>query len=330
MLLSQVPFIPELFFGYQQETVATKSRLVTSGIMSTDTAIQTEFQKGGRLIDLPFFGDLSGASQVLSDITGLTAQTIGGGVQTAVRIMRGQSWKSSDLAAELAGDDPMEAIARSTGRYWTREMQTILINVIRGLFDSGGPLATTHVSGGASTIISSGAFIDGFAKLGDEGESLTGIIVHSAIYYALLKADLLVPTSYTTSQLDSRVSQQNLEVMNFLGRPILVDDTMTKVPNGGNSGTDTLYKSYLFGPGAFRYAMAPAKTPIETDRDSAKGIDYLFNRVHMLIHPNGMKWVGNAAGSSPTDAELATPTNWTKEFTEDKNIKIVEVQTYID
>lgn len=328
MLLSNVPFIPNLFFEYQQEEVANKNALVTSGLLSTNTAIQEEFAKGGKTIDLPFFGDLTGDSEILSDTAGLTPATLGGSTQTGVRLARGRAWNASDLAAELAGSDPMQAIARRTGQYWVRDMQTVLINVIKGIFDStSGPLRTSHAVGGTSTALSQGAMVDAIAKLGDSGQELTGVLMHSRVYYALMKLDLIQATN-TISQVDQRVSIQRLELGSYLGRPVFVDDTLPISVGTGTGGADVA-STYFFGQGAFVYATAPAKTPVETDRDSLKGLDVLVNRTHYLVHPNGLSWDGNAAGNSPSNVELATGTNWSKVFTDDRNIRITQLRTYL-
>lgn len=327
MLLAGVPFIPELFLGYQQEELQDRNVLVTSGLLATNGAIQMEFEKGGKLIDLPFFGDLSGDSEVLNDTTGLTAATLSGNKMIGVRNMRGRAWKASDLAAELAGSDPMQAIARSTGRYWVRDMQKILVNAMKGLFATGGPLVTSHSAGGTSTQLSSSAMVDAIAKLGDAGEELTGVFMHSRTFYALMKQDLIIPAS-TTAQIDTRLSVERLEKGTYLGRPVYVDDTLPVDVGAGTGSTDVLH-TYFFGPGAFAYATAPAKTPLETDRDSLKGIDFLINRTHYLVHPNGISWTGTATGNSPTNAELATGTNWTKVFTDDRNIRITRLRAYI-
>jgi hypothetical protein len=330
MLLAGIPFIPQLFLEYQQEELQNRNALVTSGLMVTNEAIQSEFAKGGKTIDLPFFGDLSGDSEILDDVTGLTAATLAGDLQTGVRNMRGKAWKASDLAGELAGSDPMQAIARRTGQYWVRDMQTTLISVIRGLFASGGALATSHAVGGTGTALSQGAMVDAIAKLGDAGQELTGVLMHSRVYYALMKLDLIQAAS-TTSQLDTRLSRERLELGTYLGRPVFVDDTLpveAAAGTGDGSGKDVL-QTYFFGPGAFAYASAPAKTPLETDRDSLKGIDYLINRTHYLVHPNGISWVGTAAGNSPTNAELGTGANWDKVFTDDRNIRITQLRCYV-
>lgn len=327
MLLAGVPFIPQLFLAYQQEEIQDRNALVTSGLMVTNDAIQSEFAKGGKTIDLPFFGDLTGDSQILDDTTGLIADSLTGDVQTGVRNVRGKAWKSSDLAGELAGSDPMQAIARRTGQYWVRDMQKTLVSTLKGMFVSGGPLATSHAVGGNSTQLTQSAMVSGIAKLGDAGQELTGIVMRSPVYYALMNLDLIVPAS-STSQLDTRLSAQRLELGTYLGRPVFVDDTLPVDVGAGTGGTD-VHHTYFFGPGAFAYATAPAKTPVETDRDSLKGIDYLINRTHYMIHPNGISWVGNAAGNSPTNAELATGANWDKVFTDNRNIRVTQLRAFV-
>lgn len=327
MLLAGVPLIPELFLEYQQEEIKDKNALVTSGLMVTNAAIQAEFQKGGKTIDLPFFGDLSGDSEIDSDTEASTPTDIAGDLQVGVRNMRRKSWKSSDLAADLSGADPMQAIARSTGRYWIRDMQKTCVNVLQGIFGSGGPLAASHAVGGTSTQLSQSVMVDGIAKLGDAGDELTGIMMRSPVYYALMKMDLIVPSS-NTSQIDTRLSAEALEKGTYLGRPVFVDDKLPVDIGAGTGGTD-VHHTYFFGPGAFAYATAPAKNPVETDRDKFLGIDYLINRTHYLVHPNGISWKGNAAKAAPSNAELATGSNWTKVFDDNRNIRITRMRCFV-
>lgn len=327
MLLAGVPLIPELFLDYQQEEIRDKNALVTSGLMVTNAAIQAEFAKGGKTVDLPFYGDLTGDSEVDSDTVPSVPSEIGGDLQVGVRNMRRKSWKSSDLAADLSGSDPAQAIARSTGRYWIRDMQIVTRNILNGIFGTGGPLASSHSVGGTTSQLSQGLMVDGIAKLGDAGDELTGVMMHSAIYYALMKLDLIVPAS-NTSQLDSRLSAESLEKGTYLGRPVFVDDKLPYTTGAGPSGA-TVYDTFFFGPGAFAYATAPAKTPVETDRDKFLGIDFLINRTHYLVHPNGMSWRGTAAAAAPSNAELATPSNWVKVFEDDRNIRITRMRCYV-
>jgi hypothetical protein len=327
MLLAGVPLIPELFFDYQQEEIRDKNALVTSGLMVTNAAIQAEFAKGGKTIDLPFYGDLTGDSEIDSDTVASNPADISGDIQVGVRNMRRKSWRSSDLAAALSGSDPSQAIARSTGRYWIRDMQVVVRNILNGLFATGGPLVSSHAVGGNSSQLSSGLMVDGIAKLGDAGDELTGVMMHSAVYYALMKLDLIVPAS-NTSQIDTRLSGQALEMDTYLGRPVFKDDRLPFTAGAGTGGT-TVYDTFFFGPGAFAYATAPAKTPVESDRDKFLGIDFLINRTHYLVHPNGLSWRGNAVAAAPSNAELATAANWVKVFDDDRNIRITRMRCFI-
>lgn len=330
MLLANVPFIPELFLSYQQEINQNKSGFFRSGIISTNDAVSQEFSKGGRTISIPHFNDLSGASEILSDTVGLTAAVIGGSTQIGVRNLRGRAWQSSDLAAELAGDDPMLAIARRTGEYWVRDTQAVMISMLNGLFGSGGPLASTHVAGSTATELTGQAMIDAIAKLGDAGQDLAAVAMHSAAYYKLIKDDLIIPAG-TSAQIDTRVSAERAEFGTYLGRPVIVDDTLPiDVGAGTGSGNgQNVYNTYFFGMGAMVYSEILPKTPVETDRDVLRGIEVLVNRKEYLLHPVGLSWTGSAAGNSPSNAEYATPANWTKVFSDNRNIKIVELQTYL-
>ncbi len=314
MLLADVPFIPSLWLSYQTEILQDKSGFVRSGIIARNAAIENEFKKGGRTIAIPHFNDLSGDAEILSDTTPLTAARLGGGVQIGVRNLQGRAWTSSDLAAELAGDDPMFAIARRTGEYWVREQQKTLLSILAGVF--AGPLSTTHsVNGGAAVPLGADSMIDGIATLGDAGQELAAVAMHSGAYYYLAKKDLIQLPDGNVSQLDTRVSGQRAEYGSYLGRPVIVDDTL---PRSGND-----YTIYFFAPGAIAYAECPAKTPVETDRDVLQGHEVLVNRKEFLMHPVGLSWIGTAAGESPTNAEYEVPTNWKVEFEDPRNIRMV-------
>lgn len=332
MLLANVPFIPELFLSYQQEINQNKSGFFRSGIVAMNDAVTAEFAKGGRTITIPHFNDLSGDSEILSDTTGLTAAVIGGNTQIGVRNLRGRAWQSSDLAAELAGDDPMFAIARRTGEYWVRDTQAVMISILKGVFGTGGPLASTHVAGGLGTELSGPVMIDAISTLGDAGQDLAACAMHSAPYYHLVKNDLIVPAQQT-SQIDTRVSAERAEFGTYLGRPVIVDDTLP-INAGASTGTGTaagrdVYSIYFFAPGALVYSEILPKTPVETDRDVLRGIEVLVNRKEYMMHPVGLSWTGTAAGNAPTNGEFSTPGNWTKVFQDDRNIKMVELQAYI-
>lgn len=330
MLLAQVPFIPSLFLSYQQEINQNKSGFFRSGIIAQNQAISEEFAKGGRTITIPHFNDLSGSSEILSDVVGLTAAVLAGNRQVGVRSLRGRAWQSSDLAAELAGDDPMLAIARRTGEYWVRDTQAVMVSILQGIFGTAGPLAASHTAGGTATPLDGVAMIDAIARLGDAGQDLGAIAMPSAPYYDLIKKDLIIPATQT-SQIDTRISAERAEFGTYLGRPVIVDDALPSVPAGGTGAGAgrNLYYVYFFAAGSIVYSEILPKTPVETDRDVLRGVEVLVNRKEYMLHPVGLSWTGAAAGNSPSNAEFATPGNWAKVFSDDRNIKIVRLAAYI-
>jgi len=163
------------------------------------------------------------------------------------------------------------------------------------------------------------------AKLGDAGTRLATVAMHSGLFYAMMKSDLL--DSNDASRIEGRISGEEIEAFTFGGRPILVDDTMpvdVGAGTGAMSGAD-VYTAYLFGDAAVAYSEIVPKMALETDRESDKGIDILINRKHFLMHPQGLSWTGTAAGNAPTNGELATPGNWGKAYSDDRNIPIVQL-----
>lgn len=88
--------------------------------------------------------------------------------------------------------------------------------------------------------------------------------------------------------------------------------------------TAKAYPIYLFGAGAIAYNERQDAISLETDRDIILGQDILTSRRVFTMHPRGIKWKGNAAGETPTNAELANGANW--ELVEDaKNVFITKL-----
>jgi hypothetical protein len=313
---------PSLFTSYVIELTTEKSRLWQSGIVGPDQRISERIQgEGGRTINMPFWNDLSGESEVLDDSNALTPEKIDAAQDVATLNYRGKAWSANDLAGAVAGDDPMEVIAQRTAAFWARDFQATLISQLNGLFDAtSGTLKDTHLNdqaddgGGTAVPFSDDLFLDTVFLLGDEQESFTGMSIHSTIMKTMLKADLITFV---------KPSEQGIQIPTYRGRFLVVDDGMPKVA-GAVSGFE--YTSVIFGPGAIGYGEKPAKEPVEMDRDALAGDDVLVHRRHYVLHPRGIKWTGSPAGATPTNAEFATPGNWSKVY-QDKNIRIAALTT---
>ena len=301
--------VPDVFNPYVVEKTAELSALFQSGIIRPDAALDTLARTGGTLLQMPFWTDLTGADEVLSDSAALTPQNIAASKDVARLHARGKAWGVNDLAKALSGDDPMAQIGNLVAEYWARRWQALLISTLKGVFAASSMSGNVHdISAvtGADAFTGS-TFIDAAHKLGDAESKLTAVMVHSLVFATMRKQNLIefIPNS-----------EGVYNIPTYLGKRVIVDDSMPV--------TSGVYTTYLFGEGAIGYGEGEAPVPTETDRDSLAGEEYLINRRHFIMHPRGVKWnEASVAGEFPTNAECETAANWTRVYS-NKNIRIVK------
>jgi hypothetical protein len=330
--------IPEVFEGYVIERTAELATFGQSGIIDFDPEFDALVQvagKGGQTVKMPFWKDISGARQVLSDSASLTVNKIQSSQDVAVINNDGNAWSVNTLAKWLSGDDPMGAIAELLGEYWARTDEATIISLLKGVFLSlageGTPVNTLSIASeslvgqSASTRLNGTTFIDACQKLGDRKDRLSAIAIHSETEAALLKLDLIdfVPDSEGKAQ-----------IRTFQGKRVIVDDTLPR-RNGTTDATSYVYTSYLFGPGALGKGSANLSGEPLEGGFGTEGIEFsrvtlasdtvMVNRRRFIMHGRGVKWTGlTLAGQSPTDAELEATNNWTRVY-EAKNVRCVQL-----
>lgn len=316
--------VPAIFNPYVIQQATANNALFQSGIAAAVPELEGQLAAGGRLVDMPFWPNLSGNDEVLSDSAALTPAKISANKDRATALFRGRAWSANDLAATLSGDDPMRAIGDQVAQYWAEKMQQVLVSVSKGIFGTGGTLAGSHVNNialettvgvGAANLISGGAVVDTFSKLGDAHEKLTGMVMHSVVYFNLVKQNLIqfIPNS-----------QGVVNIPTYMGKRVLVDDNVPVIA-GATSGLK--YMTILFGAGALGYVEGAPEVPTETDRDSLAGDNILVTRKHFILHPRGVKWNDAVmTGASPSNTELENVTNWSKVY-DNKNIRMVALIT---
>jgi hypothetical protein len=310
--------VPEVWNPYIIERTAELSELWQSGVVSTVPELNAFQSEGGNTINMPFWQDLSGASEVLSATGGaLAVNPISAEQDVAVVLARGKAWGVNELAAALTGSDPLMAIGNLVAGYWARDMQATLMAILEGVFaslaaESPDAINTLDISSlsGDAAIVGDDPILDSLQLLGDAKGRLSAIMMHSAVETKLKKLDLI---EYV------QPSGESPRVPMYMDKRVIVDDGMP-VSNG-------VYDTYLFGPGAIGYAEGTNSkvTATETDRDSLAGEDILINRRHFVLHPRGVKYVGAATGGGPTNAVLDDAASWTRVY-EAKNIRIARLR----
>lgn len=307
--------VPEIFNPYVIQRTMELSALVQSGIIQNTAEFDTLASAAARTANMPFWQDLTGADELLDDQNPLTPGRIQAAQDEAVILRRGRAWGANDLAANLAGDDPMKAIADLVAAYWARRMQAILLSKLGGVFGAatmaGNVYDITAAAVAADRTITALTFVDAAQRLGDAKEQLTGVLMHSATEASLSKQDLIMVEP----------KEREVAVKTFMGKRVIVDDACPVAANGED------YTTYLFGPGAIALGNGNPVgfVPTEVARDGLAGEDYLINRKTLILHPRGIRWTPGAgvpAGVSPSNAELAAAANWTRVY-EAKAIRIV-------
>src|SRR5512135_1812091 len=215
--------IPTEFEKYAIERTAELSRFGESGIIEMAPEFDALAQGGGREVKMPFWKDLTAARQLLSDSASLTVNKIAADTDIARIHNDAQVWSVNHLAKVVSGDDPMQAIVDLVGAYWARTDESLVISCLKGMFAAAsmsGNLLAIHsesVAGqSASTRLNGATFVDATAKLGDRGDRLTAIAMHSGTEASLRKLDLIdfLPESKGKAQ-----------IRTFQGRRVIVDDS---------------------------------------------------------------------------------------------------------
>lgn len=329
--------VPEIFSPYVQQITEEKSRLIQSGAIVRDSVLDANLSGGGLTFNEPSFQDLANDDDNVSDdnpSNNSNPNKISSSTEIQVRLSRNNSWSAMDLAGDLAGADPMGAIANRVGGYWSRRLQAAFVATMKGVFADNdlAPDATEHTQYDMTHDIKSSGFVDGVTNfsaeafidttltMGDSMESLGMIMVHSVVYGRMLKNNLI-------DFVQDSINGQAIRIPTFLGREVIVDDG---VPF--NSG---VFESWLFGAGAIRLGMGSPATPTETERlpsaGNGGGQEVLYNRTEWAIHPVGNAYVGTAPAGGPSNAStsnnLANAASWKRAFPERKQIKIARLVT---
>lgn len=318
--------VPDVWHPYVVQKSLEKSAFIQSGVMTNMSNVLKDqiggndpgIDGGGVTVNMPFWDDLDGADEVIDDTKDLEVSKIGSGKDVAIKLLRQKAFGATDLAADLAGSDPMETISDRFADYWQRRYQEALFSVLQGVMGttkSGGSMASNVLDisalSGAAAYFEDESFIDACGKLGDIQDVLAATAVHSDVYTQMKKDDLI---DYF------KPSDGGKAIGLYQGKRLIVDDKCPKTSGG-------VYTSYIFGNGAVGYASGKPKNPVESGRDPLKnsGRSYLVNRMKYMIHVRGVAWdpaSGVPAATTPTNAELGAGTNWKRVY-DAKNVRVV-------
>lgn len=339
--------VPSLFSPYVQMLTEQKTKLVSSGVIALSPEL-TEFcqsSSGGNTLNKPTWKDLDNTVEKVANSTspstisnvdllgtnyaGLEPLKIQAYNEIAVKLFRTQQWGAMKLAADLAGSDPMSAIAQRVSNYEARQLQTVALEVLEGIFADNDAAPTgddTHTEDDLTFDASGVGFVAGVTNFtaenlfdavqtaGDSQEDFKILCVHSAVFSRMRKNNLI-------DFIQDSVSGASLAT--FQGMQVVYDDQM---PKSGN-----VYHSYIFAPGALElgWGSHPKATEVVWAADGGNGYGetILYRRRIYCVHPMGHAYIGAATGGGPTNDVLDNAASWSRRCPERKQVKIARLIT---
>lgn len=326
--------------SYLTQDPVEKTAFFQSGIL-TPTQYAGEIARGpSNLATIPFWRAIDASvepnysNDVYADIA--EPRAIGTGEMMARVAYLNEGFGQADLTVELTSKNPLQSVAARLDNYWQRQAQRRLIASALGIYNNN--IAATdayHTQNDMVVTAAAGfdavSFIDATQTMGDallspvQSSVLGAIAMHSYVYGQARKAQLIDFI---------RDADNNTLFPTYQGYRVVVDDSMTVV----GTGADAKYISIIFGNGAIGYGEGSPSNPLEfqrsADRGNGGGVEVLWTRKTMLLHPFGYSFTSNTITGTPGTtnpvsaswADLAVAANWQR-VVERKSVPIAFLVT---
>lgn len=168
--------------------------------------------------------------------------------------------------------------------------------------------ATNDVTAGTNAVVTFNVINDAHAKFGDRSADIVANVMSGSMYHKLISQNLTNSNRLFTAQ--------GVTIVDILGKAAIVTDAPA-LTVAGTPGADRVLG--LTAGAATVFDGGDVISNIETSNGQARiettmQVDYSFG-----LGLKGYAWDEANGGKSPTDAELATGSNWDKVATDIKN-----------
>jgi hypothetical protein len=304
--------VPAEFTAYQVENSFVATAFYQSGVALRNGVIEEQLSAGAMSFTVPTWGDDGENEPNYSNDSATSLATtlkLSAYPQVVRKTFANQGWSVANLAAELSGSDPLQRIQSRVQAYWDRQLSARLIASLNGILAANvannSSDMVVDVTATGTPGFSAQAVITAAATLGDRLEDVKCIAMHSAVYAEALANDLIqfIPQS------------EGLPIKTFRGLAVVIDDGLWY----SNISGVIKYVTVLFGYGAVGYGFVEPRTGYGTElfripsAGMGGGITQLWTRHNLAIAPLGWSWTdGTLANDSPSLADLATASHWTR------------------
>ena len=345
--LSNLVTRPE-FLQYTAEGIFEQSKWIQSGIVQRNAALDA--RAGGTRVRVPFFDPIAPTeTQILSTSSWngglgyLTAQNVTADEQIMTILHRGFAYAADDLSKLGSGADPLSHVRNqltaAINKLKTATLAAQLLGLFGGISGAGvlGPNQTNKSFAGVPGSMTEANFLNvanvvgAKALLGERGDELDSIAMHSNVAYYLQQVGMLV---FSTSALSTGgaitwggggVGIAAPEVATFAGLRVVIDDQLTAL-TGGTSTHAKKYPVYLFKSGVVSEGIQQ-DLRLAADRNILSMQDILAIDYHYGYHITGTKW--NVAGDNPTNAattgNLADTASWSLVYSTTKQVPVARL-----
>jgi hypothetical protein len=345
--LSNLVTRPE-FLQYTAEGIFEQSKWVQSGIIQRNAALDA--RAGGTRVRVPFFDPIAPTeTQILSTSSWngglgyLTAQNVTADEQIMTILHRGFAYAADDLSKLGSGADPLSHVRNqltaAINKLKTATLAAQLLGLFGGISGAGvlGPNQTNKTFAGVPGSMTEANFLNvanvvaAKAVLGERGDNLDSIAMHSNVAYYLQQIGML---TFSTSALSTGgavvwggggVGVTQTEVATFAGLRVVIDDQLVAL-TGGTSTHAKKYPVYLFQSGVVSEGIQQ-DLRLGADRNILSMQDILAVDYHYGYHVTGTKW--NVAGDNPTNAattgNLADTASWSLVYSTTKQVPIARL-----
>jgi hypothetical protein len=208
-------------------------------------------------------------------------------------------------------------------------MQNQMVNYVNAAMKSveaaieGNAAYNVNGTDDVTKTLTTDKLIEALALMGDAGQRVVAWVMHSKPFYDLMNANASSSTPIDGIATDIiRVG----EASSFtLGRPVIITDDASLTDANG-SATDTYN---VLGLVESAVSVQPSEDE-EVFFDRISGLDNLIYRYQAefayTVNVKGFQWDTSAGGVNPTDAALATTTNWDQVASDDKDTAGVRIK----
>lgn len=317
-ILTDVVFQAELR-DYMAEPVLERTNLFTSGLLLRNDDMDGLLASPSNEFVIPFWKALDKSiepnysNDVYNDIA--TPLAVTSGTQRARSAYLNEGWSTMQLVKNITKKDPLGYVAAQLDEYWMAQGQRRVIATAIGLYNDNVAGNNSDMVVPVNGPISAEAIIRAKAQMGDNtGNALSVIAMHSTVHTQLQILNLIDFTP---------IGDQVPLNGRYQGMVVIVDDGLPSFA-GATASDPREFLSIVFKPGAIGYAenQPAGEDGLEVERVAGRGngggVETLWSRRDMLLHPFGYKFnsttiTGNATETRPASAswaDLALASNW--------------------